>query len=494
MTDTRTFVRRWSFVLAVAFAAFAAYISFVPFRFENPGNFQGMVDLFWRRFETTMTSRGNFLANMLLCAPVGFFGLATFVTPATRWWRRAVAVAVVLTASILLSLVIEFVQTIVPGRTPSAADITAQTLGAGAAIVMWLLLCSDVHAVVDKWGAGQVGAKASNWVALLTGYTILRAVVILLPLDVTVDLGVLLSKFRHGLIVINPLTSSDWLLENLPNTMADAALAIPVGVLAALGIPLTGLRPSRSQAIAIGAVWFGLIETAEVFIQSRTADSADLLVNVAGVIMGVLIVEALAPAEAPRASTRRNALPWLALAGLTVALGLYVVYNWLPFDFNVDPRFIRSRAHMLVGVPFFGYYINPEFKAITDIVVKLSMAAPIGLFLRRAIAPGSARSSRVLRVALIAVAVVFFSAVEAGQVLLATRYPDDTDILLALGGTWIGWRLSELWSRPRSGHEESRAVDGLDETLATEVDARDDAEDADRRSRLLQPRRKHQRR
>ena len=40
---------------------------------------------------------------------------------------------------------------------------------------------------------------------------------------------------------------------------------------------------------------------------------------------------------------------------------------------------------------------------------------------------------------------VFFAVVEAGQILLPTRYPDSTDILLGLTGvlvgSWIIWRL-----------------------------------------------------
>src|SRR5262245_56029631 len=121
-------LRRLSLGLALAAGGFAAYISLVPFHFVLPGGTRETVALFLDRFEMGMTSRGNFIANVLLFVPVGFFGLASFVTPATRAFRRLLSIVVVLVSSVLLSVSIEFFQTLVPGRTPSLADIVAQAI------------------------------------------------------------------------------------------------------------------------------------------------------------------------------------------------------------------------------------------------------------------------------------------------------------------------------------------------------------------------------
>ena len=59
-----TFVRGWSLVLALLFSAFAAYISLVPFRFAGPPDVHDLIDVFVRRLEMGMTSRGNFIANL----------------------------------------------------------------------------------------------------------------------------------------------------------------------------------------------------------------------------------------------------------------------------------------------------------------------------------------------------------------------------------------------------------------------------------------------
>jgi VanZ family protein len=93
---------------------------------------------------------------------------------------------------------------------------------------------------------------------------------------------------------------------------------------------------------------------------------------------------------------------------------------------------------LIFGVPFHGYYQNPEIKAIDDVLVKMAMGVPLGMFLGWLVSvnPG------VLRRAAVAIACVltaiFFVVIEAGQILLPSRYPDNTDIVLGLAGALLG--------------------------------------------------------
>jgi VanZ family protein len=143
----------------------------------------------------------------------------------------------------------------------------------------------------------------------------------------------------------------------------------------------------------------------------------------------------------------------MAIGALVVSLALYVVYNWTPFDFAISGDVIRPRIPMIFDVPFHAYYVNPELKAIGDLLVKISLGVPIGICLSWWIGSRTADYRRVAISAAVVSTALFLMAVEAGQILLPTRYPDNTDILLGaagvLGGSWIG-RLSLL--RPERDH------------------------------------------
>jgi glycopeptide antibiotics resistance protein len=77
----------------------------------------------------------------------------------------------------------------------------------------------------------------------------------------------------------------------------------------------------------------------------------------------------------------------------------------------------------------------------------MSMTLPIGFFLDRLLGFHDERARRLLTMAALLAAGLFFAAVEAGQALLPSRYPDNTDILLAVVGVWLGLRLSRPFAR-----------------------------------------------
>jgi VanZ family protein len=124
---------------------------------------------------------------------------------------------------------------------------------------------------------------------------------------------------------------------------------------------------------------------------------------------------------------------------LAVMTGLYVVYNWSPFDFTWSSAMVDARASRLWAVPFAGYYQNAEFKALSDATVKLCLSAPFGILIQMLIGrPARSAAS----IAVVAVAAIFFAVVEAGQLLLPSRFPDNTDVLLATGGVLAAMHLT----------------------------------------------------
>ena len=438
----------WCALATTLAAAFVVYGSLMPFDFEGPISLERAVTTLGHSLAGPF-SRSDFAANILLFLPVGFFGAATLANHRSGLVRWSLAAVALLVFSLALSVGVELLQAFLPMRTSSLYDVTAEMAGAVIGLVAWRALCSEIARWTDRWSVGDRGGIARG--ALMI-YTAARALLLLWPLDVTLDLGGLAHKFRTGGVVLNPLHSPALRLDDLPSTLMAGLLAVPVGIwLAVAGLGGRGRRSSwLGVSLAVG--FFLIVEAAQFFILSCRADSAEFLVNAAGAAVGVLLAAAFVrPAASARttvpAASMSNAVP---IIGLAAALAFYAIYNWSPFDFRFSGDLVRSRIGNLVGVPFYGYYINPEFKALDDALIKISIAVPIGVFLALWLGRGVQAYRRIVTGASLFLVVCFLTVVEAGQVILPSRYADDSDIILAFCGVVAGlWLTSALTARRR---------------------------------------------
>ena len=131
------------FALASVFVAFAAYGSFVPLRWNAVP-----LDVAVARFSDTPfiplgeASKSDFLTNVLLFVPIGFFLLGVVANRsrvlAAVWFLPIVALC------LALSVAIEFGQIFVSGRTPSWNDVFAETLGGALGALAWGALAPAV--------------------------------------------------------------------------------------------------------------------------------------------------------------------------------------------------------------------------------------------------------------------------------------------------------------------------------------------------------------
>ena len=140
--ETRSFpARRVYGWIAAAVAAFAIYVSLIPFEFRSVplekavARFEGV--MLTSRFERT--SRSNYLANALLFVPIGFGCSGALLADRRRRAAALLAIPATLALSVAVSLTAEFLQVYVPGRVVSRADVAAQTLGCAAGIAAWML-------------------------------------------------------------------------------------------------------------------------------------------------------------------------------------------------------------------------------------------------------------------------------------------------------------------------------------------------------------------
>jgi glycopeptide antibiotics resistance protein len=216
-------------------------------------------------------------------------------------------------------------------------------------------------------------------------------------------------------------------------------------VLAATGWTRPGTRRGLPVAILASTTFLALVELAQVFVVSRVADATDVLIGATGAAIGAVL--------ARRRATRPGSARAIESLGPALAMGaaaaLYVIYNWSPFDFEIGRTLASQRVHMLVGVPFSNYYQNSELQAVSDFVTKLLLAMPVGVALRMlAGSRAAAEFPKIWWCLTLTLAGAFFSVVEVGQLFLVSRYPDNTDIFIAMLGCVAGaWLTAQLVPR-----------------------------------------------
>ena len=366
--------------LAGAAMAFTLYASLIPFNLsaialgDAVQHFIGVM----LSPPADRLSRTNFLANVLLTVPVGF-GLAgaLLCDRAHRWTTVLKTVAIALTAGLLLSLTVEFLQEFAPGRVPALADVEAQAAGVLAGAAAWLaagpILTTWLRMIQRYRGQDRLGH-------VLIGYAVVWTAVNLAPFDITLDLGELSQRMHAGLITIVPFTAAG---RPLSRVLWDALMgfvsAIPLGALGVIVGPRDGRARTMLLSFAGGAALVAGMELAQVFLISHGADMTDVLCGWAGVALGVATARRIQPPHhgvqsRPLEPARRGAALLLGSWALVLLL-----YHWMPYDFTADRGMIHAKVAALSFVPFAGYRAGSDLYALNDILTKLGLAFPLGV-------------------------------------------------------------------------------------------------------------------
>lgn len=428
--------RRTYFVCALGAIAFIAYGSFVPFNFQAVPWADAVAEFARARaVGFVVFSRTDLAANVLVMVPVGYFLLAWLRTDRVRLAGDLIVAAGAVVACIALSVAVEFGQVFFPPRQPSWTDVIAESIGGAIGAGLWLA----AGRTITTW-LRDVAPRRDRSVlvpSLLLVYGFGLALAELMPLDLTLDLGALAQKVREGRIVLSPFAFG--VSAGLAWSIATTILMwIPVGAAAALVGQRGDRRRSPLAAIAIGIVAAGLVELAQVFVFSRFAETADVLFASVGVAAGVALVAVVSKRQAAeRDVPEAGRLQRIGLAGLAAWIAVLAAYHWMPFNFSLEPEQVKTGLRQLFSAPMSGYYFGSELNAVTQIGRKLVLALPLGALLALAWPAAADASRRALQTTLLlAIGVGILGVIEAGQVLLPTRYPDLADI--AIGGVGLG--------------------------------------------------------
>ena len=417
------------FGAALFFLAFAAYGSIVPLQFHRVPLREGLRIFLDTPFVSLAAASGtDFVTNVLLFMPIGFFLLGA---AAPRGGVRAVAwllpVAAVWVAA---SVAIEFSQVFFSGRTPSWDDVLAESIGGLAGALVWVA----TGPAVVRWFSGIAGADSRHerLLRMLAAYVLLWAILGLVPFDFTVRPQELAEKFRAGRVVLLPFADH----PGLETILSVFLRSVPVGAFAMVLALARRLRPVKVWALTIGAGVIGALEMAQLFTYSERSTTTDVVLGVAGALTGIALT-ARATREDGAAPVAASVRFWPVVA-LLLWLVLIGARHWTPFDFRADGDFIRSRIPMFLQVPFTGYYWGNPLSAFGELTTKVLLGVPVGALLQMIYAPGTSAGRRWQAAGILTVSFGIFLVIELGQLLLPSRYPDQTDVYIGTAGACIG--------------------------------------------------------
>ena len=423
--------------------ATALYTLFVAYGCLAPLDFHAVsLAEAWSRYQPIAAchpghlSRTDFAANVLLFLPFGFLWAGT-AGAGWRSWGALVRSAGVAATAVVLQALLEFLQIYTEHRSVSLWDVIAGGVGAAGGVAAWWFIGARIRHALGRWKFLRGEAGVEGWIVLAYGALLLLWSVV--PLDLTLDPGVLTAKWSGGRIMPIPLASLG---------------ADPAGALSGLlgealhWVPLAGLlvlsgRGGRFVAWCATVLLAVGVESIQLLIQSRVSDTTDLVAAALGGAAGAWIGWRMRwrdgrpppPAEGPE--TR-------AVWGSIVAAALWAVALFMgslsPFDFRYDPEAIRTGLRGLVAAPFRPQGPAHAGRALSDFWLTMALFAPFGV--AAAVAVGRRLARRVAW--LIGAAGVLAAAgaaalIESAQVFLPGKVSDSTDVFLAAIGAMVAF-------------------------------------------------------
>jgi glycopeptide antibiotics resistance protein len=276
--------------------------------------------------------------------------------------------------------------------------------------------------------------REATLVRFLSAYAILFFVSHLVPLDATANVPELAQKFREGRVVLVPFGSGLEFWEGV----RDVLLSVPIG---ALGRLIFGARFGIRRSWLASTAALAVLEVGQLPIYSRYTDVTDVLLGSIGACLGVIIAGGRFGAQPRRKADNARGTHHLWSWPCAVAWILILAHQqWSPFDFHSDQQFLRVRLEQLPLVPFQNYYYSPLPLAFAELMRKLLLGIPLGILLAptRHRKPQSTDMWLQISAAMFTIAVTL-SLIEAVQLVVPSRTPDPTDVIIQTAGAFAGW-------------------------------------------------------
>jgi glycopeptide antibiotics resistance protein len=433
--------------LGLGLLALVVYGSLVPLHFQSVSWGDAVT-----RFRVAcaepvrVVSRSDWAANILLFIPLSFLWMAALAAD-RPWYAGLLAALFVLPGCTLLSAAIEFTQLYFPPRVTSVNDIAAESLGGLLGALLWLIGGQGITRWLrHSWALlGSHGPLAR----LLPAYVVFLVFVHVMPMDLTLSPVEIYHKYRQGRVRLIPFGNLQTdPFEAVSKYLTTVSYFLPVGLLLAglKGRSWQGLR-NWPHVFGVGLLLACAVQFLKLFVFSRFSDTTDLVTGSLAILAGWCVGLVIHRSPVPQATqtgpgtgsdTAGGSVPRSAifLALFLAWFGALVLINWQPFDFRLFDGTALARLREMSWAPFADYQRQGYLHAFDEMLSKIVLFMPAGLFLALLRLPTDQRLAGLFVVLLGAMLATTF---EAGQLFLPTRYASVTDVLLETLGFWLGF-------------------------------------------------------
>ncbi len=394
----------WCTLVVVGSVAFGTLL---PLNFDHGLGEGGFSEFVWGGSPVS-----DIVTNVCVYLPVG--GML-FLYIAHNRRRTILAVLAAGALGLMMSVGLEWLQTMLPMRVASWTDVCMNvggTLGGGIAAMIALRLGKLRSWIL--WGL-----RARPLSAAATAVTLGLIAYHLLPFDVVTSSAALFGSLRESRLgfSLHGQGASSWLAW-----AGYAGQFALVGFLSVHAFMERGrsLRRSVAESIQHVAVVALVLEVVQIFVVSHTFDVMDGVAGVVGGGTGVAIARCLVGWR--RVPSLRSAL--------TIVLACEVSYLLLVSATPFDLSWAHVELSRLNALPFLTYFMRPfgaAAGALSQTVLTYGVLAMAAWF----VLGDAPRSIRVFGVVACTVGVA--SGCEVLQMLTGGRHPDVTDPLIAMG-------------------------------------------------------------
>ena len=377
--------------------------------------------------------RADWIANLVLYLPLSFLALAA----SQAQQSRAVSflrVAAVLLSLGLLAVSIEFLQLFFPPRTVSLDDLVAEGAGIVLGGLAWVVAGNRFLSLAAAGLRDRFGGLRAIAAVFVVAYLTLS----LFPFDVVVSRAELQSKLTSGFV---GLWTAPIACPSTATCFGHSLLELGGGAL--FGLAWHWLRRPTTVASPLAAALLGLafgvgVEFLQLFFVSGVSQGASALARGLGIALGYRFAS-----EVPRifasALHWRGLRWWLAVGSVAYLVTLFLVNGWFRGSVGTV-REALARLEEVQFLPFYYYYFVPEQWALLSATVQVAMYAPVGVLVAL---EGGRRHAQRQYLGWIAamLAALLALVIETGKLFLGKR-PDPTDVLLALGASYLAYRVT----------------------------------------------------
>ena len=420
---------------ALGYLGVVVYLTLLPFQFADLSVAEAWEA--YRRLEfaaPTQRARQQWVANVLMFLPLGFFWAAWLSAHVRSWPGRVLAALAAFAVAVLTTASVEFVQSWIPGREPSLTDMSANATGGALGVVVWFAVGPRLGVLWERLrSGGQEGLRRGLWLFAIT-----YLLVSLLPFDFLLSVEELRARLDSDLTGLwTAAAGCDGGLRCAALRLAEVVLSAPIGMLLALYLGAAGLAALIPVALALGAAF----EVGQFLTYSGVAEGQSVLTRALGILLGAALLLYAPRLPFGQLVARSH---WLVIAMAPMYLLALVFINLGGQGFVLDPGGALRQLGSLSFLPFYYHYYVRESVAIASLLAHLAMYAPVGVgvwlwTLQRDAAFGP----RAWTAAALALGLALL--MEAGKLFMAGLRPDPTTLLIAPVAAWATlWTLTSV--------------------------------------------------